>query len=232
MQRHFSASKPVEAGKRFLAGMESEGPISSGDAGTDPSQPCRAAQSALMREEWHRRAPIVNLAPCQTRRSTSRRVAAGRAGETVVTSTCGHNCGGRCVVNAHVVDDRIVKISTDPARWQPELPPLHACAPRRRPDRAALPSRSPEIPDAPRRAARLGPVRARVVGRGAGPRRPRDAAHPRARMATPPSSMPRARATCRRCTAAASPSASSTSSAAARSCGPTCRPRPRSSRCA
>jgi anaerobic dimethyl sulfoxide reductase subunit A len=50
-----------------------------------------------------------------------------RAGETVVTSTCGHNCGGRCVVNAHVVDDRIVKISTDPARWQPELPPLHAC---------------------------------------------------------------------------------------------------------
>jgi len=53
---------------------------------------------------------------------------AARAGETVVTSTCGHNCGGRCVVNAHVVDDRIVKISTDPARWRPELPPLHACA--------------------------------------------------------------------------------------------------------
>ena len=53
---------------------------------------------------------------------------AGRANETVVTSTCGHNCGGRCVVNAHVVDDRIVKISTDPARWTPDLPPLHACA--------------------------------------------------------------------------------------------------------
>src|SRR5215470_13528847 len=52
---------------------------------------------------------------------------AARTGETVVTSTCGHNCGGRCVVNAHVVDDRIVKISTDPARWQPDLPPLHAC---------------------------------------------------------------------------------------------------------
>jgi anaerobic dimethyl sulfoxide reductase subunit A len=50
-----------------------------------------------------------------------------RPGETVVTSTCGHNCGGRCVVNAHVVDDRIVRISTDPARWQPDLPPLHAC---------------------------------------------------------------------------------------------------------
>jgi anaerobic dimethyl sulfoxide reductase subunit A len=52
---------------------------------------------------------------------------AGRANERVVTSTCGHNCGGRCVVNAHVVDDRIVKISTDPARWTPDLPPLHAC---------------------------------------------------------------------------------------------------------
>ena len=52
---------------------------------------------------------------------------ARHAGETVVTSTCGHNCGGRCVVNAHVVDDRIVHISTDPVRWRPELPPLHAC---------------------------------------------------------------------------------------------------------
>jgi anaerobic dimethyl sulfoxide reductase subunit A len=48
-------------------------------------------------------------------------------GETVVTSTCGHNCGGRCVVNAHVRDGRIVKISTDPRRWTPEQPPLHAC---------------------------------------------------------------------------------------------------------
>ena len=51
-----------------------------------------------------------------------------RAGETIVTSTCGHNCGGRCVVNAHVVDDRIVRISTDPRKWNPELPPLPACA--------------------------------------------------------------------------------------------------------
>jgi DmsA/YnfE family anaerobic dimethyl sulfoxide reductase A subunit len=48
-------------------------------------------------------------------------------GETIFTSTCGHNCGGRCVVNAHVRDGRIVRISTDPRRWTPELPPLHAC---------------------------------------------------------------------------------------------------------
>jgi anaerobic dimethyl sulfoxide reductase subunit A len=31
------------------------------------------------------------------------------------------------VVNAHVSDGRIVKISTDPRRWTPEIPPLHAC---------------------------------------------------------------------------------------------------------
>ena len=54
------------------------------------------------------------------------RVAAG-PGETVVTSTCGHNCGWRCVVNAHVRDGRIVRISTDPRKWTPEVPPLHAC---------------------------------------------------------------------------------------------------------
>ena len=52
---------------------------------------------------------------------------AARPGESVVTSTCGHNCGGRCAVNAHVRDGRIVKISTDPRRWTPEMPPLHAC---------------------------------------------------------------------------------------------------------
>jgi len=52
---------------------------------------------------------------------------APRPGESVVTSTCGHNCGGRCVVNAHVRDGQIVKISTDPRKWTPEMPPLHAC---------------------------------------------------------------------------------------------------------
>jgi anaerobic dimethyl sulfoxide reductase subunit A len=54
--------------------------------------------------------------------------AKARPGETIVTSTCGHNCGGRCVVNAHVRDDRIVHISTDARRWQAERPPLAACA--------------------------------------------------------------------------------------------------------
>jgi hypothetical protein len=52
----------------------------------------------------------------------------GRPGETVVTSTCGHNCGGRCVVNAHVVDGRIARISTDARPWKSDHPPLPACA--------------------------------------------------------------------------------------------------------
>jgi len=54
-----------------------------------------------------------------------------RPGETIHTSTCGHNCGGRCVVNAHVVDGRITRISSDPARWNPQLPPLSSLAPAR-----------------------------------------------------------------------------------------------------
>jgi DmsA/YnfE family anaerobic dimethyl sulfoxide reductase A subunit len=52
---------------------------------------------------------------------------AARPGETVVTSTCAHNCGGRCAVNAHVVEGRIRRITTDPRPWTPEMPPLHAC---------------------------------------------------------------------------------------------------------
>ena len=54
--------------------------------------------------------------------------AVAKPGETIVTSTCGHNCGGRCVVNAHVSDGRIVHISTDARRWNPDHPPLPACA--------------------------------------------------------------------------------------------------------
>ena len=54
--------------------------------------------------------------------------AEAKTGETIVTSTCGHNCGGRCVVNAHVSDGRIVHISTDARRWNPDHPPLPACA--------------------------------------------------------------------------------------------------------
>ena len=104
---------------------------------------------------------------CPTRPSTRCPGRAERPGETVVTSTCGHNCGGRCVVNAHVVDDRIVKISTDPAPLAARAAAAARLRPRRRPDRARLSSRPAEIPDAPRRPARRGPVRAHLLGRGA-----------------------------------------------------------------
>ena len=99
--------------------------------------PIRAVATATRRLPTHtvkRADSVVRRDPCATLagvtpRGTiyeSPRVAA-EPGEDVVTSTCGHNCGGRCVVNAHVRDGRIVKISTDPRKWTPELPPLHAC---------------------------------------------------------------------------------------------------------
>jgi anaerobic dimethyl sulfoxide reductase subunit A len=51
-----------------------------------------------------------------------------KPGETIITSTCGHNCGGRCVGNAHVRNGKIAHISTDARRWNPDHPPLPACA--------------------------------------------------------------------------------------------------------
>ncbi|MDP7103688.1 MAG: molybdopterin-dependent oxidoreductase [SAR202 cluster bacterium] len=48
-------------------------------------------------------------------------------GERIVTSTCASGCGGRCIVNAHVRDGKIVKISTQPGKWDAEMPPLFAC---------------------------------------------------------------------------------------------------------
>ncbi|NQU97051.1 MAG: molybdopterin-dependent oxidoreductase [Chloroflexi bacterium] len=51
----------------------------------------------------------------------------GEPGERIVTGTCPHDCGGRCIVNAHVRDGRIVRISTQPGPWKPHDPPLHAC---------------------------------------------------------------------------------------------------------
>jgi anaerobic dimethyl sulfoxide reductase subunit A len=47
--------------------------------------------------------------------------------EQVFSGTCAHNCGGRCIVRAHVRDGQIVHISSDDGPWTPELPPLRAC---------------------------------------------------------------------------------------------------------
>ena len=47
--------------------------------------------------------------------------------EQVFSTTCAHNCGGRCIVRAHVRDGKIVKVSTDDGPWTPEMPALRAC---------------------------------------------------------------------------------------------------------
>src|SRR4029079_16643778 len=70
-----------------------------GEQGADDSAPI----------DRHSSSYEVSTVSDQTLYQKARRID-GR-GETIVTSTCGHNCGGRCVVNAHVVDDRIVRIS-------------------------------------------------------------------------------------------------------------------------
>ena len=89
------------------------------------------------------------------------------------------------------------------ASWNPELPPLHACARGvgqiervYHPDRLQYPLRR----IGPRG---VGPVRAHLLGRGAGRGRARDAARARDATATRRSSTPRARAARRCCTAAA-----------------------------
>ena len=87
----------------------------------------------------------------------------------VITSTCGHNCGGRCVVNAHVVDGRMVKISTDPRKWSPGASAAPRLRARLRAGGARLSSR-PAPPPLRRKGPRgAGQWERDLVGRG--PRR-------------------------------------------------------------
>lgn len=39
-----------------------------------------------------------------------------------------NNCGGRCIIDAHVVDGKIVRITTDTSKGTLQNPPLRACA--------------------------------------------------------------------------------------------------------
>jgi anaerobic dimethyl sulfoxide reductase subunit A len=48
-------------------------------------------------------------------------------GERIIPTACGHNCGGRCVLKAHVKDGRIVRITTDTEPDEPDAPQLRAC---------------------------------------------------------------------------------------------------------
>jgi anaerobic dimethyl sulfoxide reductase subunit A len=45
----------------------------------------------------------------------------------IIPVACNTNCGGRCRVNAHVRDGKVVRISTDSAPDTPERPQLRAC---------------------------------------------------------------------------------------------------------
>jgi anaerobic dimethyl sulfoxide reductase subunit A len=49
------------------------------------------------------------------------------AAEKVIPVLCNNNCGGRCVLKAHVRDGVVVRISTDESPDLPERPQLRAC---------------------------------------------------------------------------------------------------------
>lgn len=49
------------------------------------------------------------------------------AAERVVPVACSYNCGGRCVLRAHVRDGRVVRVSTDETPDLEDNPQLRAC---------------------------------------------------------------------------------------------------------
>ncbi len=48
-------------------------------------------------------------------------------GIRVVPVSCNTNCGGRCKLNAHVKDGRVIRITTDESPDTAERPQLRAC---------------------------------------------------------------------------------------------------------
>ncbi len=50
-----------------------------------------------------------------------------RDGTQVIAAVCNNNCGGRCVIRAHVREGRVVRITTDATADLPERPQLRAC---------------------------------------------------------------------------------------------------------
>lgn len=47
--------------------------------------------------------------------------------ESVITTSCGHNCGGRCILKVHVSDGKVIRISTDSSQETDEYLQLRAC---------------------------------------------------------------------------------------------------------
>lgn len=47
--------------------------------------------------------------------------------EKMITTTCGHNCGGRCILRVHVCDGKVIRISTDNSEETDEFEQLRAC---------------------------------------------------------------------------------------------------------
>ncbi|HEY3365885.1 MAG TPA: DMSO/selenate family reductase complex A subunit [Symbiobacteriaceae bacterium] len=60
-------------------------------------------------------------------RSGTARAAAGDKDVTIVPSACAHNCGGRCVLKAHVKNGTITAITTDDEPDTADAPQLRAC---------------------------------------------------------------------------------------------------------
>ncbi len=53
--------------------------------------------------------------------------AGGTDSTSIVTVVCNNNCGGRCVVRAHIKNGRIVRLSTDESPDSDAVPQLRAC---------------------------------------------------------------------------------------------------------
>lgn len=63
----------------------------------------------------------------QTKSSLLSQVEAASKEEQLVTTAGGHNCGGRCLITAHVSDGVVTGITTDPLTDSPDYPALKAC---------------------------------------------------------------------------------------------------------
>ena len=78
-----------------------------------------------------------------------------------------HNCGGRCLLVAHVRDGVITRLDADDRPDTLAAPQLRACVRGRAYPAPPVPPRPAQAPDEVRGPARRGPVRAHLLGRNA-----------------------------------------------------------------